>query len=157
LTLSRVFHSRGGRAYHGDPNCRALESAQALWDGDDPDYPIDGPYNGGYPVVATGEERAYYTDAKRPCLVCLPGRAAPFKSAEDFGHRPEPLVVQGRTVWHVCAVCQIVHWRDTWELEGDLIKVAGVSPVQWPCASAIVLGLVEREPFVWDESLRMAA
>lgn len=155
--LLRVFYSWGGRKYHGTPDCPAWESAQALWDGDDPDYPVDGPYNGGYAMQRAHERYAYLSEGKRPCLVCLPGPAPSFPVNDDFGHRPAERIVQGRVAGLVCLRCRIPHRQDEWQIDGDIIRVTGFSLVKWPCTSALVLGLVDRDAFAYDEDLRMAA
>ena len=146
--LQRVYFSLQGRKYHGDPDCRGLENGQALWDGDEPGYPIGGPYGGGYAVVVTGEQEAYYRDCKRPCLMCLPGGRAPFRSSADFGHRPAQHIVQGRVLGEVCVRCRIVHWRDVWEVDGDVIRAEALQLVKWPCTSALVLGVADQAPDV---------
>ncbi len=142
--LKRVWFSLKGRAYHRTPDCHLLENGQALWDGDEEGYPLDGPYNGGYAVVATGEESAYYRDGKRPCLGCLPRHRPPFASAAHFGHQPAELIVQGRVAGEVCVRCRIVHWHDEWQVNGDILRVTGFSLVKWPCTSAIVLGVADQ-------------
>jgi len=152
--LQTVYYTQGGRKYHGTHNCPALESAQSLWEAV---YPSGAPWYGGYAVQQRHEQDVYYRHGKRPCLVCLPGRGVPFTSAVHFGHKPAENIVRGQCLGTVCIRCRIVHHRDEWEVDGDIFRVTGFSLVKWPCTSALVLGLVDREPFIYDETLRMAA
>ncbi|MET7944249.1 hypothetical protein [Streptomyces sp. NPDC005302] len=52
-------------------------------------------------------------------------------SAEDFGHEPMNIITNGKLRAVVCARCSV------WD--------RGFNHVDWPCTSAIVLGLVARE------------
>jgi len=57
-----VHLTRGGKRWHADPNCRALEAGRMLWDTDD---------NFLYPVREVSAELA--ADLKRkPCRTCAP-------------------------------------------------------------------------------------
>jgi hypothetical protein len=156
--LTMVFYSQGGRKYHGTQDCHALESAQALWDGDSPDdYPLGAPWFGGYAVRRAPEHYAYYLSGKRPCLACLPGRGVPFASAADFGHRPVSGFIDGRAIGLICRRCQIVHRSTTISLDGDLWTMTGISTVRWPCASAVVLGVADQKASGHARPLRSAA
>lgn len=63
-------------------------------------------------------------------------------SADDFGHEPMDVITNGKLRAVVCARCRIV--RNVWWPNGGCY-VADIRDVEWPCTSAIVLGLVSRE------------
>lgn len=56
-------------------------------------------------------------------------------SADDFGHEPMNVITNGKLRAVVCARCQ--QW--------DIYGYSREASVRWPCTSAIVLGLVQRE------------
>lgn len=143
-----VYYSQGGKKYHADPNCRAWESGQGRWDWEPPEgHPDEGPWHGGYGVRRVSERFAYSKAGKRPCLVCLPGRRIPFPATSNHGHQPAEWFARGQLVDVVCVRCRITHWRDVWEVDGDVIRASGISMVKWPCASAIVLGVAEQSVY----------
>ncbi|MFE0490250.1 hypothetical protein [Streptomyces griseoaurantiacus] len=146
--LRAVYYSRGGRKYHGDRDCPALESGRRLWGGCSPqEDPYAAWLNAGA-VLQRHEMDVFYKERKRPCLVCLPGRGIPFAAEHDFGHEPVRQYVRGRFLQDVCARCRVVHWQSDWEVDGDVLRAAGFSYVKWPCASALVLGVADREAAV---------
>lgn len=63
---------------------------------------------------------------------CKPTPKPQNAATEDFGHRPIVSFVDGRALNRVCARC-------------TTNTPTGVWRVRWPCTSAIVLGLVDRE------------
>lgn len=120
--MTRVLISEGGRRFHAAGDCKAVESAQLIWDNDEWIAPSH-PWEWVSIVEAMGRGR-------EACTTCFPGlRAAWYRgnSENDYGHVPIPLWWE-RTVT-VCARCEVDHGE----------------PVLWPCTSAIVLGLVPRE------------
>lgn len=131
---THVYASKGGTRYHKTAKCRALLGGQLM--------------NNEFKVfwVARNAGRRLYrvetlivTDAlgqgKEPCTACFPDtRGSLYRGncENDFGH--EPVWIDGD---HFCARCrsrgQDEH-GDPWSY-----------PTLWPCASAVVLGLVTRE------------
>ena len=136
-----VYASQGGDRYHETPECRALVSAQLLWDWDAPDGgPTVAPMNGGYAALSTTALDALGA-GKTPCAVCFPWSAAALARSsceEDFGHEPVDEYAEPGLSRIVCARC--MHWT-RW---ADVGLSAGTR-VAWPCTTAVVLGLVDRE------------
>lgn len=120
-----VYASQGGDRYHQTSDCRALVSAQMIWDCDGPDdLPAIAPMNGGYAAMPT-TALAALGEGKTPCAVCLPGSGAALARSsceEDFEHLPMPVFTNGKLRTVQCYRC----------------------PVPWPCTTALVLGLVDR-------------
>ncbi|BCK73952.1 hypothetical protein Srufu_079050 (plasmid) [Streptomyces libani subsp. rufus] len=132
-TAEPVYVSNGGERYHATEDCHALTLGRLLnnW--------IDEWVPGcrhmprmHHPVPVAPSAAA--TDGKRPCLACFPAGAMPYlpmPATETYGH--EPIEIQGD---QFCARCR-THYIDD---DGE----PGSYPTLWPCASAVVLGLVPR-------------
>lgn len=120
-----VYASEGGTRYHATLSCRALQAGRDIWDTDE--------WVLGWPVLHWVRDTtaiAALGAGKMPCHVCLPGQSAAWyrsSSENDFGH--EPFEYDGVPI---CFRCFTVRgsFRDT---------------VPWPCSTAVVLGLAERE------------
>lgn len=112
-----VYASQGARRFHKTANCRSQRAGQELY--------------GGWGTLRTHRlnEMAITTafgSGKAPCAACFPGlRAALYRGncEDDFGHEPMTVHTNGRLRAGECFRCL----------------------VPWPCTSAIVLGLVERD------------
>ena len=147
-----------GRKYHLDPACPRMLNGEGLhdWEGND--------YGGGFFAGSYRREDPdpQYAAArgKLPCLGCVPvsERVYPPLYGQTFGHEPvaEDREFFGETPDNppVCARCS--RWISAWapvvigqECDGRVITrdewIRYEVSVLWPCASAVVLGLVDRE------------
>jgi hypothetical protein len=130
-----VFTSVGSRKYHFDQSCKAFESAQLL---SDADCGCDTYCTHRMPRMHALKRMSATHAAmgrKLPCLACVPEHLREMPEAEDFGHKPVIGFVDGRALNRVCARCR--QW--------DIYGYSREASVRWPCTSAIVLGLVERD------------
>lgn len=123
-----VYATRAGRAFHEKPTCRALLGGQLMNDS----FKVFWLARNTSRILHRVESLRIVTAfglGKGPCALCFPElRAAVFRGncEDDFGH--EPFEYDGVPI---CARCFIEHrsYREA---------------VFWPCASAVVLGLVPR-------------
>ncbi len=145
--FGEVFTTAGGTRYHADYWCPPLNNGREFWGARAGDYGgrEPGPL---YPLKRRSTLSAVQFSFTA-CLVCVPPADAlpplPFVG-EDFGHRPE---------WVNAGYCGgCTNCGDTEEQEIcircslDAARRAGWARnahVPWPCTSALVLGLVERE------------
>jgi hypothetical protein len=127
-----VYASRGGRAMHKDPECRAFAQAHDLWRFDPREWVPGMPtimLNNGHALRELTIHEAL-GQGKRPCAICYPtlrGVTYRGEAEDDFGH--EPFEYDGVPICNRCAI------RHRSYLE----------TVGWPCATAVALGLVSRE------------
>lgn len=135
-----VFTSAGGRKYHFDSNCKAFESAQML---SDLDCGCDTYCTHRLPrmhgMVRMSSTKAAL-DGNLPCLTCVPPHLRELPDTETFGHMP---ITWGSRV--ICARCQNAQPLTADDIDGA--PDDGPLPdraVEWPCTSAIVLGLAPR-------------
>lgn len=129
-----VYASAGGSRYHADRDCRAFLAGQMLSDIPDDAPPSLRNLPHAHAVVPTTATEALW-GGREPCAVCLPGRRAAYWrccAGDDYGH--EPVWIAGD---HFCARCRTPWFDET----GD----EGTYPTLWPCTSATVLGLVQRD------------
>lgn len=135
-----VFTSTGSRKYHFDKGCKAFHSAQEL---SDLDCGCDTYCTHRMPrmhslkrATATGAA----IDGKLPCLGCVPPELRKMPDIETFGHQPE---------WADFGQCVVDPGACNCPYHDEQQACArcrhGRQPVLWPCTSAIVLGLVDRE------------
>jgi hypothetical protein len=122
-----VFTTFGGRRFHDDSNCEALEAGRGLsWN--------------RYEVRVRRPEdaaRAGYT----ACRVCVPPALALPATGQTYGHEPVPYL--GRHI--VCRRC-----TDPYTWWGARARRRVPSPMPWPCTSAAVLGLVVTDADRWN-------
>lgn len=145
-----VYASTGGQKYHFDKQCKAFDNAQML---SDLDCGCDTYCTHRLPRMH-GLQRMSSTkaamDGKLPCLTCVPQHLREMPEAEDFGH--EPIAVnQGMCggcdtcgdayETEICARCYTIE-RFRSRFTGEMSTLR--NGVEWPCTSAIVLGLVHR-------------
>lgn len=129
-----------GRKYHTDPKCPRMLNGENLWD-----FEGDIDYGGGWTAGTYRREDPSPQHAamrgKLPCLHCVPAdeRVFPPLYRQTFGHHPVIGFVDGRALNQVCARCYTVNPR------GPRFFGTAREPVRWPCTSAVVLGLVDRE------------
>lgn len=138
--MSTVYVTHG-RKYHTDPACPRMINGENFhdWEGD-----ID--YGGGFTAGTYRREDPSPQYAamrgKLPCLGCVPAeeRVFPPLYGQDFGH--EPFEYDGVPI---CARCYTTEARcsiDAFDApHRQIVRVV----VLWPCTSAIILGLVNRE------------
>lgn len=125
-----------GTAYHVDAHCPLMLNGEALWDGDGEDY---WHIMGSFRREVSGPQYAAMC-GKWPCLHCVPAelRIFPPLYGQTFGHKPITGFIDGRGLTSVCARCFI-------PCDGRHIGCYdGGYRIQWPCMSAVVLGLVPR-------------
>lgn len=135
-----VFASAGGRKYHFDKGCKLFEAAQIL---NDLDCGCDTYCNHRMPrlhgLVRMSATKAAM-DGKLPCLACVPTHLRELPDVETFGHEP---------MWADFGQCVVdpgacnCPYHD--EQQACTRCRHGRQPVQWPCTSAVVLGLVNRK------------
>jgi hypothetical protein len=140
-----VYTTAGGARFHFDRQCWALMTGREV---------------SGYLAF----ERGYGYDDRRPlfvlrtrsnlgaallgytaCRVCVPPALALPATGETYGHEPVRGYLADRAGerW-VCARCesrQVRAYLDEWENPHRWVRR---SAVEWPCTSAVVLGLVSR-------------
>lgn len=138
------FATAAGTSFHQDMTCRSLRAGQDIWD-----YDCDEQCRHYHPhqhAIRPTTIQAAMGDGKLPCRTCMPellGNWFRTPCENDFGHEPideyagTPEGERGVSN-SVCARCM------RWAHAVDGIQIGGRVP--WPCTSAIVLGLVEREP-----------
>lgn len=139
LTLHRqVYTSGGGRRFHVNRLCRALESGQHLNDGGPDDWVPGARWWSMQAVVQRpilAEVRRGYT----ACRVCVPPEFALPATGETYGHEPVVGFIDGRGLTDICQRCRIPVRRKYVHLMPEGL------PLRWPCTSAVVLGLVPRD------------
>lgn len=140
MTVETFFTETSTR-YHQGESCQAFEHGRERWDYDSPDgyEPIRWPL-----PILKGSEQDALARGKKACAVCI-GERPLRPSAEDFGHRPSAGFMEGRAIGTICERCEITHRSSTFQVEGETYTMTGRSSVRWPCASAVVLGLAQRE------------
>jgi hypothetical protein len=153
-----------GRKYHTNPDCPRMTSGEDLHD-----FEGDSDYGGGFTAgTYRRTDTATYAAAcgKLPCLYCVPAEQCLFPPlyGNHFGHRPEWADVGSCGLvgcWcpqHedrlVCARCVVRRYESSWVscfgADGDEHRVYGswlveLKRVPWPCTTAVVLGLAERD------------
>lgn len=120
-----VFATHGGRRFHGDPDCTALDAGRYL----------TGARYGVRTRLPSDVARVGYT-ACRWCV--LPADALPL-TGRTFGHEPTTELDPWRRPSTVCARC-----TEPGLWYGGITELRPAH-VPWPCMSAVVLGLVPRE------------
>lgn len=135
--LATVHYSTTGGRFHRIPDCPAYEMGRNIWDTDEP--------RPGWPSTPVFLQRPVATAmgaGKLPCTRCLPGLLAAWYQGtceEDFGHTPIDEYPDHDSISRIiCARC--IRWT-RW---ADVSLYAGRA-VDWPCTSAIVLGLAPRQ------------
>jgi hypothetical protein len=138
MTAAYVTH---GRKYHLDPACPRMINGEDLHDceGDDG---WGGFTSGTYRREDPSPEYAA-ARGKLPCLGCVPvgERVYPPLYGQAFGHEP----------WGpydgvlICARCYTTATRCSVDAFEVPHRTRAREVVPWPCTSAIVLGLVDRE------------
>lgn len=141
-----VFTSAGSRKYHFAEGCSAFHSAQALSDADC-----------GCDIYCTHRMPRMHSlkrmsaakaamDGKLPCSACVPQHLRELQAPDAFGH--EPIWTDGgycggcegcgdTAEREVCARClRMIH---------PLLGPRRLDSVEWPCATAVALGLASRE------------
>lgn len=134
-TLAHVTH---GLKYHTDANCPRMIHGEELHDCEGDDY--GGWFSAGsYRIVSNVQDAVMR--GKLPCLGCVPAelRAFPPLYGQTFGHWPTRGISLDSLADDVCQRC--TEWG-VWY--GDANELRPVH-IQWPCTSAVVLGLVGRE------------
>lgn len=131
-----VYASAGGHRFHASQECPALIAGQSA-NGDGSHYAGTNVPIGTYSPVAVAIPEAM-GGGKLPCLACLPELHASWfrtSSEDDFGH--EPFEYDGALYCRRC-------WTNQ-RRPGDAGRAStiGRELVFWPCASAVVLGLVD--------------
>jgi hypothetical protein len=130
-----VYTSGGGNRYHDNPNCHALTGGQNLNDWDC-DCWGRCPHSSPRAVVSLAPAEAA-AQGKSPCLACFPAGAMRYlpqpNSGQTFGHKAIEVGGEWPHRRQVCARCTVT-WPDR---NGHHQRYVG-----WPCASAVVLGLV---------------
>lgn len=114
-----------GRKYHVDPACPRMIHGEELHDCEgDPDWGYDGFTAGSYRREDPSPEFAAMR-GKLPCLGCVPAKQRVFPPlyGQTFGHEPMDIYTNRKLRAVECFRCR----------------------VPWPCTSAVVLGLVDRE------------
>lgn len=148
--FGEVFTTAGGTRYHADPECTALVNGRTVqaYRAGETWLPGAGSMPGLYPLKRSSTLSAAHVSLTA-CLVCVPRADAlpplPFVG-NDFGHRPEWINAGycggctncGDTEeQEICVRCSLdAARRADWARNVHVI---------WPCTSALVLGLVERE------------
>ncbi|MFE2019856.1 hypothetical protein ACFW9O_17655 [Streptomyces sp. NPDC059499] len=145
MALNTVFATEGGHRYHKTRACFAFNDGQYLWRFDPQQWVPGMPQimlSNGHPW-----QEMTVTDAlghgKDPCAECYPGlRASPYRGncEDDFGHEPTIGTTLTGLAETVCSRCTE---RGVWF--GTVTELRPVH-ILWPCTSAIVLGLVDRQP-----------
>lgn len=135
-----VYTTGGGRRFHFDHDCMALDAGRAL-------HPFQEPW-GGCSVIRTRSNLGAALVGYTACRVCVPPAHALPATGEDFGH--EPVDEYAATPEGARGVSRIVCARCTrWQS----LRVLGLSigrRVAWPCTSAAVLGLVVVDADRWN-------
>lgn len=133
-----VFASTWGK-YHFNRQCSGLRAAQDLsdwdcWDGDHCRHDHPRPS-----VVKRMSDTKARLDGKQPCLKCVPQHLRTFDNTGDtHGHEPVDEYADRPGITRiVCARCI------TWTPMPSVGLQCG-RRVDWPCTSAIVLGLAPR-------------
>jgi hypothetical protein len=137
-----VYTTAGGRRFHADRWCRALESGRNLAD---TDCGCDEYCRHRMPQRHALDPRVPRVAVQRgftACRVCVPRAFALPPTGETYGHEPvdeyagTPEGARGLSRI-VCARCiRWTRWRE--------VRLYCGRRVDWPCTSAIVLGLVPR-------------
>jgi hypothetical protein len=145
-----VFTTAGGTRYHADPACYALangRSTQAYRAGEGAygeSWYGAGSLPGLYPLTRRSTISAVQ-HSYTACLRCVPSAWAtqPLPLVTfDYGHRPVDMWPDGL----VCARCYTRTWHSAYSEPDDVEpeRWTELDLVPWPCASALVLGLVAR-------------
>lgn len=146
-----VFVTSGGRRFHADRACYALANGRATqayragsglygesWYG-------AGNLDGLYPVAAIPIEALPARDGYTACRVCVPPALALPATGETYGH--EPFEYDGVPI---CRRCFTRHHRRFVQWDGTTTVREDRRIVPWPCASAVVLGLVVTDADRWN-------
>lgn len=122
-----VYTTGGGRRFHFDHDCMALDAGRAL-------HPFQEPW-GGCSVIRTRSDLGAALVGYTACRVCVPPAQALPATGQTYGH--EPVIETGYYGdEEVCARC---------DLPG-----APLASMPWPCTSAAVLGLVVIDAARWN-------
>lgn len=145
-----VYVTEGGSRYHSTRACNAFLGGQWLWRFDPMEWVPGMPQ-----IMLTSGHRLdemTATDAlgrgKEPCASCLPGQRAALhcsSSEDDFGHEPTWINAG------YCGGCDRCGDLEEREVCARCVRLIPTTPgpwprasVDWPCTSAVVLGLVPR-------------
>jgi hypothetical protein len=137
-----VYTTFGGRRFHFDRACQALRSGQDLWDWDCDDYCRHD--HRSAKAVRTRSNLGAALLGYTACQACVPPALALPATGQTYGHEPvdeyagTPEGARGLSRI-VCARCiRWTRWRE--------VQLYCGRRVDWPCTSAVVLGLVSRCP-----------
>jgi hypothetical protein len=137
---ANVYTTAGGRRFHADLACRALESGRALSDADCGCYEF---CNHRLPTThlprkhdSIDAARAGYT----ACRACVPTADALPATGQTYGHEPFG-PYDGVLICRRCYVTVTREWVDAYDAPRHQ-RVRDTVP--WPCMSAVVLGLAPR-------------
>lgn len=136
-----VYTTAGGRRFHFDRACRALESGRLL---NEHDCGCDEFCYHRLPTTHLPRTRSNAGAALAgftACRVCVPPRFALPAVGETYGH--EPVQHLGRHI--VCRRC-----TDPYIFWGSRARRRIPAPMPWPCTSAAVLGLVVTDADRWN-------
>lgn len=136
MNATVITYMTRGIKYHLSGECPRMINGESLWDGDgEDDFHFAGAYRheGASPALAAAR-------GKLPCLYCVPEdqRVFPPLYGQTFGHVPVTGISLFDCAGQVCARCT----EDVWF--GDEPHLQPMR-VEWPCTSAVVLGLAQRE------------
>lgn len=128
--------------FHLDLHCRPMRSGQDLWDFDCWDDYCQHRHPRPRRIIEVTLADAFGL-GKMPCAYCFPGLASSIyraSSEDDFGHEPhDEYAGSGFAATRiVCRRC--IEW---FPRQGREDFQLGQS-VEWPCTSALILGLVPR-------------
>lgn len=147
--ITVVYTTAGGARFHWDRRCRALESGQMLNDADCGCYEF---CTHRLPTTHLPRSRDSIDAARAgytACRVCVPAALALPATGQTYGHEPVRGFLADRAGERlVCARCETADTRSYWldDAETRLRRWVCRSAVEWPCMSAVVLGLAPRCP-----------
>ncbi|MGW1744512.1 hypothetical protein ACWCRD_02620 [Streptomyces sp. NPDC002092] len=142
LLRGTVAYLTHGRKYHTSNDCPQMLGGEYLhdWDGDEYHGYSGGFTAGSYRIGSNVQDAVMH--GRLPCLHCVPAELREFPPlyGQTFGHEPITGISLNSLADTVCQRCTA--WG-VWYGRG----VDEMTPVHipWPCTSAIVLGLVERD------------
>lgn len=145
VASSTVYASEGGRRFHKDRACPTFLAAHDLWRFDPMQWVPGMPQimlTDGHPLREMTLPDAFGR-GKEPCTTCYPGlRGALYRGhcENDFGH--EPFEYDGVPI---CIRCYTRILHITFDATSIVHRRYVRQPVLWPCTSAVILGLAERE------------